>query len=285
MNTLKRVLPYGYMAIYATFWAFAFRILITPNSFAPGGVDGICTMIEHLFDINLGYLSLLVNFPLFIAAWLIVKRDFTIKTGIYVLFFSLGSIIFEQMDLSAIAFYTENGSSTVLAPLAAGVIRGILYALTLKHNGSSGGIDIIAKIIHKYKPHHNMMHILFAMNCAIAFASYFVFGFRLEPVLCNIIFSFVTTTTTQNIQMRGRETVKFEIITADAEELCKRIEAELHQTSTTVTAQGSYSHTDKKMVICVTKKQNVPKLETIVADFPDAVTFESVISHSIYAHQ
>ena len=201
MNTLKRILPYGYMAIYATLWAFAFRILITPNNFAPSGVDGICTMIEHLFDINLGYLSLLVNLPLFVAAWLIVKRDFTIKTGIYVLFFSLGSIIFGQMDLSALAFYTENGSSTVLAPLAAGVIRGLLYAVTLKHNGSSGGIDIIAKIIHKYKPHHNMMHILFAMNCTIAFASYFVFGFRLEPVLCNIIFSFVTTTTTQNIQM------------------------------------------------------------------------------------
>lgn len=280
MKTLKRILPYGYMAIYATFWAFVFRLLITPNHFAPGGVDGICTMIEHLLNINIGYLSLFVNIPLFVAAWLIVKRDFTVKTGIYVLFFSVASILFSHLDLSALIYQT--GSSTVLAPIAAGVIRGILYTFTLKHNGSSGGIDIIAKIVHRYKPHYSMMHILFAINCAIAIASYFVYGFRLEPVLCNIIFSFVTTTTTQNMQLRERETVKFEIITASADELCESIEAELHQTSTTVAARGAHSHADKRMVICVTKKQNVPLLERIVRRFPDAVTFESMVNNSIY---
>ena len=67
----------------------------------------------------------------------------------------------------------------------------------------------------------------------------------------------------------------------DADLLCEKISKELHQTATIVEAQGAFSHTNKQMVICVTKKNNIPNLEKMIAEFPDAVIFESVVSNSI----
>lgn len=278
-------LSYFLICVYAALSALNYKLLVFPNRFAPSGVDGICTMIQYLLGVNIGYLSLIANVPLLIAAYFIVDKTFAKKTCAYVFAFAFASVLLSYIDLSRFLYKTTTGTSTVLAPLAAGVIRGGLYVVTLKENGSSGGTDIVAKIVSKYKPHYNLMSIVFVLNCAIAFASYFVYGFALEPVICSVVYSFVTSSVTTHIQISKQETIKFEIITSTAEKLCEDISKRLRQTATVVEAHGAYSGKNKKMVVCITEKRNAPKLEEIVKEFPDAVTFESVVNHSIYPNR
>ena len=283
MKKSNAIVSYGAMAVFAALSALNYKLLVFPNRFAPSGIDGICTMIQYLLKVNIGYLSLAANLPLIIAAYFIVEREFARKTCVYTVSFSVASILLSYANLSKFTYYTGTGSSTVLAPIAAGVIRGCLYFVTLKQNGSSGGVDIIAKIVRKYKPYYNLMSIIFALNCAVALSSYFVYGFQLEPVICSIIYSFITSSVTQRVQVSKAETVKFEIITANADALCADITKKLKLSATVVNAHGAYSDTDKKMVICVTQKHDAPKLEDLLNAFPDAVTFESTVNHSIYA--
>ena len=280
MHVRKKLFEYFLMIVFSIFAALNYILFVFPNNFAPAGIDGICTMMQYLLKINIGYLSLIVNVPLLIIAFFVVDKDFTIKTTIFTLSFSLAMILLKHTPISSFAYHTDTGTSTVLSPIVAGVLRGLLYFVTLKFNGSSGGIDVIAKIVHKKKPHLNLMNIIFALNIVVATASFFVYDFQIEPVICSAIYMFLTSAVTNAVQQHSKETVKFEIVTCHAQELCEKISKELHQTATIVEAQGAFTHTNKQMVICVTKKNNIPNLEKMIALFPDAVVFESVVSNS-----
>lgn len=280
MLSIKKVLSYIFIILFAVLAAANYIIFVFPNSFAPSGLDGICTMIQDVLNINMGFLSLFANIPLLICAYIFLNRSFAAKTLVYVLSFSLAVIFLKDSVLSNYTYHTENGSSTILAPLAAGVIRGIIYFFTLKLNSCSGGIDIIAAIVKKKRPHLNFMSIILVINMCIAFASYFVYGMNFDPVICSIIYSFITSSTGKQIQNGEHETIKFEIITSDADSLYKKISEKLHVPATIMEAHGAYSGEDKQMIICVTNKPTAPFLEQILCDFPDAVVFKSITDNS-----
>ncbi len=201
MEKMKKVGSYAVMLLLGFIAAFNYAIFVFPNDFAPAGVDGVCTMIQYLLGTNIGYLSLMVNVPLLIAGAIFLSVEFTVKSVLFIFSFSLTSIWIEWIDISAFAYHTEAGS-VVLAPLAGGVVRGLLYVFTIKNGGSSGGIDIIAEIIHKFKPKYNLMNVIFCINCGVAAMAYFVYGFSLEPVLCSILYAFVTSTVSKRIMAK-----------------------------------------------------------------------------------
>jgi uncharacterized membrane-anchored protein YitT (DUF2179 family) len=257
--------------------ALNYALFVFPNRFAPAGIDGLCTMVQDIFGISMGYLSFLVNLPLLILAYLFLKREFFVKTAVMVVAFSVVTVLFRYVDLSRFYFHTENGTSIVLAPLVAGVIRGVLYAFTLKLHASSGGIDVIAALIKRKKPYLRMMNIIFAINFGVAIISYFVYGMRMEPVICSILYFFVTSYTSNHLRDAWREAVRFEIITSDGEGVRQGISDRLHLPATIVDAHGAYSGTDRKMVICVVSKKAAPNVEALLREYPESVVFRSVV--------
>ncbi len=281
MKRIKRTAKdYITLILLSAVAALNYKIFVFPNSFAPAGVDGICTMIQHITGTSMGYLALIVNIPLLIAANFIVNKDFVRKTAVYTLTFSLFTVLLSYIDLSRFLYYTDSGTSIVLAPIAAGVIRGLLYAVTLKKGGSGGGVDIIAAIVRRYKPHLSLMNIIFALNVVIALSAYFVYGFKPEPVICSIIYSFVTSMVSKSVEATKKENIRFDIITKESERLCADISRELGLSSTVIDATGGFSGKSEKMVICVTDKESVPRLEEILKGYPGAVAFESRITSS-----
>lgn len=281
MKKLKKLTELIVVMMCAVLLAINYTIFIFPNSFAPAGIDGFCTMIQDMTNVSMGYLSLLVNVPLLILAYIFLNRDFAVKTAVFVLTMSVSLIVLKSMDISRFYYHTQNGTSLVLAPVVAGVIRGILYAVTLKLNASGGGVDLIAALFKIKKPYLDFMNIIFTLNMTVALCSYFVYDMKLEPVICSIIYSFLTSTTSKRIRTGENENVKFEIITPDCEILCERIINELNLSATVMDAQGAYSKDDAKMVICVTEKNKVPYLENLILEFKNAVVFKSTVSNAV----
>lgn len=277
MHKLKAVAVYPCIAALAAASALNYAIFIFPNSFAPAGIDGICTMIQDITQVSMGYLSLMVNVPLLIAAYILLDRDFTVKTGLYVISFSLCTIGLRQLDLSDFIYYTETNTSIVLAPVAAGTIRGILYSLTLKLNATSGGTDIVAALIRRSKPHIELMHMIFLINMAIALSSYFVYGFKVEPVICSIAYSFITSACCSHLRTASHQYIKFEIVTSQDEALCAQITQQLRCTATVMDAHGGYTGADKKLLVCVVDKPRAANLETMLLNTPDTVFFRSTV--------
>ena len=268
MVAAKKVWTYFVVALIAFVVAVNYELFIFPNSFAPSGINGICTMIQHVFGISVGYLSLLVNIPLAIWCYIEVSKPVALRSMVYVGVFSVALLILDHVDLSAFAYSTENGTSKILGPLVAGIIMGYCYNLLMRSSAYSGGTDFISAIIHKRNPNKSVMGITFILNAIVAVGSYFVYDFQMEPVILCIIYSFASTTVGERLTKSGREAIRFEIVTDHPGEISKEIIAKTKHTTTVFPAKGMYSGRETNVLICIVNKTQASTVSRIIRKYP-----------------
>ena len=274
----KKLLTYLVIGAVAVLAALNYQLFVFPNKFAPAGLNGICTMIQYLTGISVGYMSLLINIPLAIFVYLKVSKSLAMRSMFYVAVFSIMLVVLDKMDLSRFAYYTENGTSTILGPLAAGIIFGAGYSVLVQGSANSGGTDFVAAIIHKYRPEMNMFYIIFALNVTVAVSSYFVYDYQIEPVLLCILYSFMSSTVSDRMTKSGRAAVRFEIITDRPEEIGQKIIQKLRHSATVVPARGMYSGKEVNMLICVVNKGQMAKLADIIRSYPNTFAVMSSVN-------
>lgn len=278
MPSYKKVWTYAIIAFVAMVSAINYELFIFPNQFAPAGLNGICTMIQHLTGISVGYLSLLINVPLAVWCYIEVSKPVAMRSMVYVVSFSLGILIFDYLDLSAFAYSTENGTSKILGPLVAGVIQGYVYSILVKASCYTGGIDFISAIIHKRSPNKAFFSMTFAINSVIAATSFFVYGYQMEPVILCILYSFMSTNVGDRLMKSGREAISFEIITDYPDEISKELIQKLHHSATLIPAKGMYSGREVSVLICVVNKTQAAAVTRIVRKYPHTFAIVDPVS-------
>ena len=265
---MKKVWTYLVIAFIALLASVNYELFVFPNQFAPSGINGICTMIQYVTGVSVGYLSLLINIPLAIWCYMEVSKPMAIRSMVYVVTFSLGLLILDKVDLSAFAYVTENGTSKILGPMVAGVIQGFVYSILIKASAYTGGTDFVSAIVHKHHPNRPFFGMSFAINSAIAIVSYFVYGCQMEPVILCILYTFMSTTVGDRLMKSGREAICFEIITNSPQEVSRELIDRLHHTATFIPARGMYSGRDTSVLLCVVNKTQVALVSQIVHKFP-----------------
>ena len=278
MATLKKIWTYLVIIAVALAASVSYELFIFPNQFAPSGLNGICTMIQHITGISMGYLSLLINVPLALWCYHTVSKPIALRSMVYVVTFAIGLLILDRVDLSAFAYSTDNGTSKILGPLVAGIIMGYVYSILMKASAYSGGTDFISAIVHKYHPDKSVLAMSFSINVFIAIASYFVYGYQMEPVILCIIYSFASSTVGERLQKSGREAVCFEIITDYPEEISQEIIKKFHHTTTLIPAKGMYSGRETNMLICVVNKTQATAISRIIRKYPRTFAVMDLVS-------
>ena len=268
MNKFRKVFTYCVIVFIALAAAVNYQIFVFPNRFAPSGLNGLCTMIQHMFGISVGYLSLIINIPLALLVYFKVNHSLAVRSMIYVVTFSLALLVLERVDLTAFYYATENGTSTILGPLVAGIIYGGCYSMLVQCSAYSGGTDFIAALIHKKYPEQNTLWLIFGLNVIVALISYFVYDYKIEPVILCIMYSFTSSTVSDKMGKNGRSAVCFEIITDYPNEISKEIIEKLHHSTTLIPAKGMYSGRETNMLICVVNKTQVAAITRIIRKYP-----------------
>lgn len=276
MKLLKKTWTYLVIAALAVVAAFNYELFVFPNRFAPAGLNGICTMIQYLSGISVGYLSLIINVPLAIWVYFRVNKPLALRSMVYVGVNSLTLLLLDNLDMSRFVYYTESGTSTILGPLVAGIIFGACYVLLVQCRANSGGTDFVAALIHKVNPNKNIFWLIFALNVAVAFISYFVYDFQIEPVILCIVYCFTSSTVTDRMAKSIRSAVRFEIITDNPEQISQAIIKKLHHSATLLPGTGMYLGKEVSVLICVVNRTQAAALSAIVREFPH--TF-AVMSH------
>ena len=279
---VRRVGEYAAIMILAVAMALNYQIFILQNAFAPAGINGIATMVQYLFHFSVGYMSLIINIPLAILAFIFVDRDFALKTFTFALVFSGALLLLQtKIDLSRFIYHTDDGRSTLLAPVVSGAINVLIYGASIKLGESNGGTDFIAAFVHKRRPEYSMMRVIFVLNTIVAIMSYFVYDFNIEPVALCIIYSFITTHISDNILKGGQRALKVEMITAHPREITDQVIRELRHSATIVRAEGGYSHTEKTMLICVINKHQITRFTQIISAYPDTFACVSEVNETL----
>jgi len=248
--------------------ALNYELFVFPNQFAPSGLNGICTMVQYVTGISVGYLSLLINIPLAIWCYVEVSKPIALRSMVYVVMFSLALLVLDKVDLSPIAYSTENGTSRILGPLTAGIVMGFCYGVLIKASAYTGGTDFVSAVIHKRHPGKSVFALSFGINAAVAVASFFVYDYKMEPVILCIIYSFASATVGDRFQKSGRSAVRFEIVTDKPDEVCAEIIRRLHHSATLYPAVGAYSGKETWTVICVVNNAQAATLSAIIQSYP-----------------
>lgn len=276
--TIRKVITYAIILLLAFGNAMSYHIFVFPNRFAPSGLNGLCTIIQELSGLNVGYLSLIINVPLALLVFEFINHKLAFRSMVYVITFSAMLVVLEKLDLSAFAYATENGTSTILGPLVAGIISGAVYGILVKCSAYTGGMDYVASLVRIKRPDLNFFYVTFLMNVAVAAISYFVYGLQIEPVILCILYSFISSTVSDNMLKSGRSAIRFEIITDTPEELGHVIIEKLHHSATLIPARGMYSGQEKDILICVINRSQIAALSKIIRSYPNSFAIMSSVS-------
>lgn len=271
---MKKMLTYLAVTVNALLAALIYHLFVYPNHFAPAGIGGICTMIQHIFDINVGYLNLLINLPLAVCVYFLVSKSAALRGMVFVTANSLFLILFSYVDLSPFIYHTENGSSTIMGPLVGGLAMGYLCALLVRIGTHQGGTYFIGSLIRKFRPDCNVFWMIFGLNTCVAGVSYFVYGMHIEPVLLCIVYCFAASMVNDRIAKGDRSAVRFEIITEHEEALSKEIINRIHHSATLMPGKGIYKGKENSVLICIVNHTQAAQLAAIIRSYPN--TFASI---------
>lgn len=281
MKIKKLITDYLIVCLSAFMLGLSYHLFVFPNEFAPSGIPGFATMLQYLFNFNVGYLTVIINVPLVIATYFVVSKDYALKSAVFTAVFSGVLILLDYVPLDRFIYYTENGTSKIMAPIAAGVICGICYGMVMRRNGSTGGTDMVAALVNKRHPEYNLLWIIFGINAAVSCTSYFVYDFKFEPVIMCIVYCYLTSQVS-DVMLKGfKEAVKFEIITDHPEELASVLREKLYHGVTEIPAKGSFSKKDKTLLICVVNKREIVKFQRILEDFPGSFAYLTSVKETM----
>lgn len=280
MNNSKsrKLLTYLAISAVAILTALNYELFVFPNKFAPAGLNGLCTMVQYVTGISVGYMSLLINIPLAIFVYLKVSKSLAKRSMVYVVVSSVAMVIFSNLDMSRFAYSTDTGTSAILGPLVGGIIFGSSYSLLVQASSNSGGTDFVAAIIHKYRPDMNIFWLIFGLNVVVAVTSYFVYDYQIEPVLLCILYCFTSSTITDRMTKSGRSAVRFEIVTDYPQEISQAIIQKLHHSATMLPGRGMYLGKEVSILICVVNKSQMAKLSAIVRSYPNTFAVMSSVN-------
>lgn len=272
-NSLRIAVSYVMVILVALMMALNYQLFVFPNSFAPAGLNGIFTMLQHILGFKVGYATIIMNVPLAIIAFFINSKPRALRTLVYSVAFSAFLSLLDQIDLSAFVYSTV--SSTLLGPLVAGLISGFGGYVLFKVNACFGGTEFIASFIHKYKPEVNFFNVIFLLNVVVAIASYFVYGYQVEPVLLCILYCYTSSNIRDSLNRRQQGAIRCEIVTKHADALNQQIIGQLHHTATVIPAKGGYTGEKKDILLCIVNPSQVTELTRLVAEFPDSFVIVS----------
>ena len=239
--------------------ALAIYIFVTPNDFAPGGVNGIAVLLQEGTGWNSGIFLIMLNVPLFFVAFFLIGKYGAVISTLSMLLTSGLLIVFDYIPgMEYICYQPE---------------------VTLKSCGTSGGTTVLASLVNKKFRNLSVSGMTAVFDAIVVFASFFVYhqgmGFteKLEPVLLALISLFVTSKVCDVILQGFKAAYRFEIITNHPEEISAEIMQKLHHGVTEVNATGMYSHEGRAMLVCIIRKRQIGEVQRILRKFPD--TFAS----------
>ncbi len=251
-----------------TLWVFVY-----PASFAPSGVDGIATMLYQITGINAGVFSLVINLPLLLVAWFILKRRYVIYTVVFTVLSSIALIILEQ--ISFYQYIHENGG--LLAAIFSGLLLGVRTGIMFRLTASSGGIDIVAGICQKKVPHIHIEKIISAICYCIILLSFFLYR-DLNCILLSIVQMFVFEKSVAYVLKDDRDTVELKIVTKTPKLLKEDIIFNLKHGATIVESRGMFTDEESSLVLSVVNLRQVPEFLKIIKKYPDTFVYYTDVS-------
>ena len=257
LKTMKKEVFYAYLHIIVgcLIGGMAYPLFLIPCGIAPGGLTGVGIICHHLFSWPVGTVSLVLNIPLFILSYRQMGPVFAFRSLIAMTLFSL------SIDLLPFAPMTED---PLLATLFGGILLGVGLGMIMRGGATTGGTDMMARLLHKHISFLSVGVLLFAMDFIVIVAAAVFIG--ANEALYAIIDIYASSKMIDAVLI-GLTADKACCIISDAwEKVSERILTEMNRGATQLKARGAWSKEERPVVMSVVSRNELSTIKKIVQE-------------------
>ena len=224
-----------YLILGAFIYSIGTHSFIETANIAPGGAVGVALMLNHVTNLPVGRLTLMVNVPLLILAWFHLSRAFALRTA-----FACGicSVVLDYVIAPVFPVYMGD---QLMGSLYGGILVGVGMAFIFLSGSTTGGSDVVGYLLQKKYPHVSIGRALMMIDGIILSTSIFVFG-NVDAALFGLISLYAQTKVIDMIIYGNDRTV------------------------TLLPGKGGYSGEDTTVVLCTVRKTEFNRLKRIIAE-------------------
>ena len=253
-------------------YTIGWTLFLLPNNISTGGVPGVSSILYWAFETPVQVTFFAVNAVLLLLALKILGFKFCIKTIYGVVMLTIILSFFQPLIKETHLLADQ----PFMAAIIGGCFCGIGIGLGLVSNGSSGGTDIIAAIIHKYRD-ISLGHLILMVDLIVITSSYVVLR-DWNQVLYGYVVLFVSSYVVDQVVNAMRQSVQFFIISEKHEEIARAIVSERHRGCTVIDGKGFYTGHEQKILFVLAKKRESGMIFQLINDIdPGAFVTQSAV--------
>ena len=234
--------------------ALSINLFLDPHSIAPGGITGLAIVINDLINVPIWLTNLVCNIPLFIFAFRLLKGD-TVKTIL--------GIIFLTVFLRYVQFESVVTNDILLSAIFGGIIMGVALGMIFRINGSTGGTDLLALIIHHFFPAINPPKLTGIADACIVVLSGVV-SQNIEIALYSAIALYISVKVSDMIVEGVHTSATFIIVSDKYEEIGKLVNEVLDRSATIINGKGFYTQKDKNILFVAISKREIVMFKKMI---------------------
>ncbi len=257
LRTHKREILMAYAQIFigSVIGAAAYPTFLIPNNIAPGGLTGVATILNYLAGWPVGITALILNIPLFLIGYRTMGKVFAFRSLVATALFT---ILIDILPLKSVS------EDPLLGTLFGGVVLGIGLGLILRGGATTGGSDMVARMVHRRFSFITVGMFLFALDFLVVLAAAIFIGGT--QALYAMIDIYVCSRVIDAVMVGFGGNKACFVMTDAWQKITGRILNEIERGCTLLEAKGAYSGTSRPVVMCVMSRQEMTALKRIVQE-------------------
>lgn len=244
-SAFKILIDIIYFVVGAAIYSIAVNMFISPNGISPGGFTGVATVINYITHIPTGIMLFVFNIPVLILGYIKLGGIFIIKTSF------VTALVSFCLDLSA-RLLLPLKTDGILASLFGGVLMGLGLSLVLLRGATTGGVDIIAKLVNQKYRHLSVGKIILMADGFVILLTALVYK-NAESALYSIV-AIYASTRIMDVLLYGADKGKIiYIVTNKADLICHEINNTVGRGVTRLSVVGGYTGENRTMLMCTVR--------------------------------
>lgn len=246
------------LTLGSVIYSLGVAFFLDPLDLAPGGLTGIAIILDNFIPLGIGMIVFILNIPILILGLKVFGKDFLVSTCYSTVLISVLMDIFAKAG-NNLALTNDR----LLAAVAGGVLGAVGMGIVFRCGGTTGGVDVIIKLIHMKYRHVKTGTILLVLDMTIVAASAIAFK-NIELSLYATAALFIQSVVFDKVLYGTDEAKLVYIVSNNYQDIALRMLKEVNVGLTLLEGEGAYTGQDKRVLMTVAKKQNFPKIKDVV---------------------
>lgn len=257
---LRKIGQYIQIIIGVMMTSFAISVFYTPNKIVNGGLSGISTILFHIFNIQPG-----ISFAVINTIWLLIALKLIGKKFV---FNTIAGAALTSLFVQLFSYLPSFSGDMFLTVIFGSIIYGIGIGITFACDASTGGTDILGRILQHFFPHISIGRLLLIVDGTVIACSLVLFK-NIELALWGAVSMYISTSSVDWLIRKLNISKLAFVVSQNGEDIAQKLVASSPRGVTIIDSVGAYTMQDNKVLMCALKEKEIIEFQNIITELDE----------------